>query len=39
MFTRFLRPLIRSTDGRNWCKTCGGINKCYDWCPVGGSGS
>jgi hypothetical protein len=22
----------RSSDGRNWCRRCGGVNVCYPWC-------
>jgi hypothetical protein len=35
MLTQILRAIVRNTDGRNWCKVCGGINKCHPGCPVG----
>lgn len=28
---RIQRP---TTDGRNWCRLCGGINACLSWCPT-----
>jgi hypothetical protein len=21
-----------SSDGRNWCRRCGGVNVCHSWC-------
>jgi hypothetical protein len=23
---------VHSSDGRNWCRVCGGVNACYPWC-------